>query len=202
MSFFWERSYICKRKGTWWQGLGGNMGVSIQLNNSHRHLTSQRIQAGGEEDQERGGDAEQQQQDPQSSPLSTHCFVQGHGWGGPRPASDQNSGDKEECTERRLRWRKDGEKQILSCSYSLLKRPPEERKVCTRLSKKNQWEPEMSQGVMEFTLPMDSHSRCSFTLFQRSLSTAWWGARQVGIIPILLISTLRHKKLDDLPKVT
>lgn len=89
-------------------------------------------------------------------PLFNHCFVQGHGWGGPRPASDQNSGDKEEYTERRLRWRKDGEKQILPCSYSLLKRALEERKVCTRLSEKKQWEPEMSQGVMELTLPIDS----------------------------------------------
>ena len=48
--------------------------------------------------------------------------------GAPDQVSDQNSGDKEVCTETRLRWKKDEEKQILPCIYSLLKRPQVERK--------------------------------------------------------------------------
>lgn len=45
-------------------------------------------------------------------------------------------------------------------------------------------------------------SHCSFTFFQRKLLIDLSGTRQVGIIHILLNSTLRHRELDDLPKVT
>lgn len=99
--------------------------------------------------------------------FSFHCFVQGHRWGGPRPASDQNSRDKEESTERRLMWRKDGEKQMLPRIYSLLKRSPEKRKVCTRLSEKKQWKPERSKRVMELTLPMHSQFTLLFHIFSK-----------------------------------
>lgn len=51
----------------------------------------------------------------------------------------------------------------------------------------------MSQGVTEFTENLTVPTTL-FTQFPRSLSTAWWGARQVGIIPILLMNTLRLKE--------